>query len=85
MTEAVRTLCETVSDLSTLFMTQPELPADSRELCRLVIEWAEAFERQYAGETWIDREYLEVIETFFYEHYLGWLEGAPPSAVRIVR
>jgi hypothetical protein len=84
MTATMLTLCETVSDLTALFVAQPELPADSRELCLLVIDWAEEFERQHTGETWADREYLEVIETFFTAHYRAWLEAAPPRSVRIV-
>ena len=81
---ATLNLCETVSDLTSLFVVQPELPADSRELCRLVIDWAEEFERCHAGETWADCEYLEVIETFFSAHYRAWLEAAPPRSVRFV-
>jgi len=81
---ATHALCETVSDLTALFVAQPELPADSRELCSLVIDWAEEFEREHAGETWADCEYLEVIETFFSAHYRAWLEAAAPRSVRIV-
>jgi hypothetical protein len=78
------TLCETVSDLTSLFVAQPEQPANSRELCSLVIDWAEEFERCHAGEIWADQEYLEVIEAFFSAHYRAWLEAAPPRSVRIV-
>ena len=75
-------LCETVSDLTSLLMTKPNLPNDSRESVRLVIEWAEAFETRNAGETWADREYLEEIEVFFEEKYRAWLESAPARSVR---
>jgi len=84
MIAATLNLCETVSDLTALFVAQPELPADSRELCRLVIDWAEEFERQHTGETWADLEYLETIECFFSAHYRAWLEAAPPRSVRFV-
>lgn len=75
-------LCETVADITTLFMPKPNLPNDSRETVRLVIEWAEEFEAKYAGEQWIDREYLEVIEQFFEEKYCAWLDSAPARSVR---
>ncbi len=80
--EATRSLCETVSDLSLLFAGQPQVPANSRDLPYLVISWAEEFERQHAGETWADREYLEVIATFFHDHYRDWLTSSPPRSVR---
>jgi hypothetical protein len=75
-------LCETVSDLTSLFMAQPNLPIDSRETVRLVIEWSEEFEARNAGEHWIDREYLEVIEEFFEEKYRAWLDSAPARSLR---
>ena len=83
LSEANRNLCETVCDLSTMFIKQPHLPDDSRELVRLSILWAEEFERQNAGETWADREYLEVIETFFHDHYRDWLNPSPPRSVKV--
>ena len=75
-------LCETVADLTSLLMIKPNLPNDSRESVRLVIEWAEEFEAKNAGEQWIDREYLEVIEQFFEEKYRAWLEATPARSVR---
>ena len=82
MDGATHSLCVTVSDLTILFVGQKQLPANSRDLPYLVTNWAEEFERQYAGETWADREYLEVIETFFHDHYRAWLTAAPPRSVR---
>jgi hypothetical protein len=75
-------LCEAVADLTTLFMSRSNLPNDSRETVRLVIEWAEEFETRNAGEPWIDREYLEVIEQFFEEKYRAWLDSAPARSLR---
>lgn len=84
MTNISYALCETVADLMSLFVEEPNLPNDSRETIRLTIEWAEEFEVRHANEAWIDREYLEEIETFFQEKYRGWLEAAPPRSVRVV-
>lgn len=78
-------LCETVADLMSFFVEQPHLPDDSRETIRLTIEWAEEFETRYAGEAWIDREYMEEVGTFFEEKYRGWLEAASPRSVRLVQ
>ena len=75
-------LCETVSDLASLFMSKPSFPNDSRESVRLVIEWAEEFENRNAGEAWADREYLEEIEMFFDQKYRAWLESAPARSLR---
>ena len=33
-------LCEAVSDLTALFMTQPHLPANSRDVVQLSVDWA---------------------------------------------
>ena len=82
MTNISYALCETVSDLTLLFLRQDQLPADSRESVRLIIEWSESFETQYADEEWIDRDYLEIIEGFFDEKYQGWLNAATPCSVR---
>ncbi len=76
-------LCETVADLTSLFMVQPNLPNDSRETVRLVIEWSEEFEARNAGEHWIDREYLEVIEEFFERKYREWIETVPARCLKI--
>ena len=80
---ATYALCEAVSDLTALFVCQRQLPADSRELTRLVIEWAEAFERQHRGEPWVDREYLDTVDAHFHDHYRAWLATAPPRSVRV--
>jgi hypothetical protein len=82
ITPTTRSLCEAVSDLTSLFAGQPQVPANSRDLCYLVINWAEEFERLHVGETWADREYLEVIEAFFNDHYRAWLTAAPARSVR---
>ena len=82
LSPATRSICETTSDLTSLFAGQAQVPANSRDLCYLVINWAEEFERLHAGETWADREYLEVIEAFFNEHYRAWLATAPSRSVR---
>jgi len=80
--KSTESLCVTVSDLTALFVRQKQLPANSRDLPYLVKNWAEEFERQNAGETWADREYLEVIETFFHDHYRDWLTPGPSRSVR---
>lgn len=82
MTDISYALCEAVADLMALFVEQPNLPNDSRETIRLTIEWAEQFEVRYAGEQWIDREYLQEVETFFQEKYRGWLESATPRSIK---
>ena len=84
MTNITYALCETVADLMSFFVEQSNLPNDSRETIRLTIEWAEEFETRHAGEQWMDREYLEVIQLFFEEKYRGWLEAATPRSVRFV-
>ena len=58
-------LCETVSDLIALFVTQPELPANSRDVCLLVIAWAEEFSSRHESTDWSDVDYLETIDAFF--------------------
>jgi hypothetical protein len=67
----MKTNAETVSDLTLQFAEAEFLPQDSRELPRLVIEWAEIFEARNAGREW-DGEYLEEIETFFRAQYAAW-------------
>src|SRR5476651_1126585 len=46
---ATHSLCMTVSDLTSQFVGQKQLPANSRDLPYLVTSWAEEFERQNAG------------------------------------
>jgi hypothetical protein len=82
LSPTTRSICETTSDLTSLFAGQAQVPANSRDLCYLVINWAEEFERLHVGETWADREYLEVIEAFFNDHYRAWLTAAPSRSVR---
>lgn len=64
---------EAVADLSAMFTNPdfaPEVPEDSRETVRLVIEWAEIFQARNADREW-DGEYLEEIEAFFRSQYHG--------------
>ena len=79
MNRTTYALAETVSDLTALFVHQRQLPADSRELTRLVIEWAAAFEQAHRGESWVDREYLETVEAAFHCYYRAWLATAARS------
>ena len=78
-------LCEAVSDLTSLFMMQPQLPANSRETCGLVIDWSVEFDRKHAQTDWGDCEYLDVIDAFFAQKYREWLESAPARSVRANR
>ena len=75
-------LCEAVSDLTSLFMIQPQLPANSRDTCNLVIDWSVEFDRKHANTDWADFEYLDVIDAFFAQKYRAWLESAPARSVR---
>lgn len=70
-------LCEAVSDLTALFVSQPQLPANSRDVCMLVVDWAEEFEKQHADTDWAEVEYLETIDRFFEDKYRAWLETTP--------
>ena len=85
MTTANYGLCEAVSDLTSLFMEQTQLPANSRDACALVIDWAEEFDRKHANTDWAEIEYLDTIEAFFTAKYRAWLEAAPARSVRIVQ
>ena len=82
MTTACYGLCEAVSDLTTLFMTQPRIPANSRDTCLLIIQWAEEFDRKHAETDWVEIEYLEAIDRFFDQKYCEWLESAAPRSIR---
>jgi len=82
MTAANYGLCEAVSDLTSLFMTQPRIPANSRDVCALVIDWAEEFGRRHDGGDWAEIEYLEAIDRFFDQKYREWLISAPRRSVR---
>jgi hypothetical protein len=75
-------LCEAVSDLTSLFMTQAKLPANSRDTCSFIIDWAEEFDRRHAETDWAEVEYLETIDAFFSEKYRAWLESAPARSIR---
>lgn len=75
-------LCEAVSDLTSLFMIQPQLPANSRDTCNLVIDWSVEFDRKHANTDWGDLDYLDVIDAFFVQKYRAWLESAPACSVR---
>ena len=75
-------LCETVSDLTSLFVTQPTLPANSRDVCLLVIEWAEEFMNRHASTDWGEVEYLETIDAFFAEKYRAWIDSVPARDLR---
>ena len=75
-------LCEAVSDLTSLLMIQPQLPANSRDTCNLVIDWSVEFDRKHANTDWGDLDYLDVIDAFFVQKYRAWLESAPARSVR---
>lgn len=81
--DKVYSLCEAVADLSAMFSSPkyaPEVPDDSRETVRLVIEWAQAFEKKHAKTVWgvtsKAGEYMEEIEKWFHSSYRAWLDGA---------
>ena len=82
MTTACYGLCEAVSDLTSLFMEQSQVPVDSRETCALIIDWAEAFDRMHAETDWGEVEYLETIDQFFAQKYREWLETAATRSLR---
>lgn len=66
---------EAVADLSANFERQELKPDDSRETVRLVIEWAEEFERKHAGHQWGQDggpEYMDAIDVFFFDKYTKW-------------
>ena len=82
MTTTSYGLCEAVSDLTSLFMAQDKLPANSRDTCSLIINWAEEFDRRHAETDWAEVEYLETINRFFSEKYREWLESAPTRSIK---
>ena len=82
MMSASYVLCEAVSDLTSLFMSEPQLPVNSRDTCALVIDWAEEFDRKHAETDWAEVEYLELIDRFFAEKYRAWLEATPARLLR---
>lgn len=51
------------------------VPEDSREMARLVIEWAEEFETRNEDREW-NGEYMEEIDQFFELKYREWKEGS---------
>lgn len=69
--ESVYSLCEVVADLALNFASAEVKPENSRELARLIIEWAEVFEARHKDRDW-EGEYLEEIDAFFYEQYEAW-------------
>jgi hypothetical protein len=71
----VYSLCEAVADLSASFIVMPKVPADSREMTRLCIEWAQEFEKIHGGREW-DGEYIETIDAFFADKYDAWIAAA---------
>ena len=75
-------LCEAVSDITSLFMEQPQLPANSRETCNLVMDWSVEFDRQHATTDWGDDDYLEIIEAFFAQKYREWLDSTSAHSRR---
>lgn len=77
-------ICEAVSDLTALFMTQPQLPANSRDVVQLSVDWAAEFEARHAATDWAEAEYLETIEAFFASKYRAWIESVPARSLRLV-
>lgn len=75
-------LCEAVSDLTALFMAQPRLPANSRDVVQLCVDWAAEFEKRHQGDDWAEGDYLETIGVFFDEKYRAWIESVPAREVR---
>ncbi len=75
-------LCEAVSDLTALFMFQPQIPANSRDVVRLSVDWAGEFEARHRSVDWAEIEYLEAIDRFFDQKYREWLESAPARSLR---
>lgn len=69
---------ESVSDLARSFATAEFVPDDSMEFHRLVIAWAEEFEKKHAGRVW-DGEWIEEIEAHFHQSYAAWQAYAPAS------
>lgn len=67
-------LCETVADIAIRFAHAPWVPEDSRELTRLIIEWAEIFEAHNKDREW-NGEYLEAIDAFFDDQFYDWNES----------
>ncbi len=81
----IYSLCEAVADLSASFITSQMLPADSREMNRLCIEWGQEFEEKNQDVSWgVDEgaDYIEAIDTFFNEKYRAWLQTTIPADTR---
>lgn len=76
-------LCEAVSDLTALFMAQPQLPANSRDVVQLSVEWAAEFEARHLADDWIEGDYLESIADFFEQKYRAWIESVPARELRL--
>ncbi len=75
-------LCEAVSDLTALFMTQPRLPANSRDVVQLCVDWAAEFEARHGATDWDEVDYLETIDAFFTAKYRAWIESVPARELR---
>jgi hypothetical protein len=75
-------LCEVVSDLTAHFMTQPSLPANSRDVVQLCVDWAAEFEARHGDTDWNEVDYLETIDAFFTEKYRAWIETVPARSLR---
>jgi len=77
-------LCEAVSDLTALFMTQSRLPANSRDVVQLCVDWAAEFEARHGDTDWVEVEYLDTIDAFFAEKYRAWIETVPARSLRLI-
>lgn len=77
-------LCEAVSDLTALFIQQPALPANSRDVVQLCVDWAAEFETRHGSTDWTEVEYLETIDAFFADKYRAWIETVPARALRLI-
>jgi hypothetical protein len=76
-------LCEAVSELTAHFMTQPHLPANSRDVVQLCVDWAAEFEARHGNTDWAEVEYLETIDAFFTSKYRAWIETIPARSLRL--
>lgn len=76
-------LCKAVSDLTALFMTQPHLPANSRDVVQLSVDWAEEFMTRHVATDWAEVEYLDTIDAFFDAKYRAWIDSVPARDLRL--
>ena len=75
ITNETYSLCEAVADLAANFAVADIVPGDSRECCRLCIEWARQFEAEIWGVS-SNLEYIEQIDAHFEMKYAEWLATA---------